>query len=74
MKKVCIKTNKNYWLTIGKTYEVISDVNYDYGYYDNNGYNIINDNGDDCWYEKECFKSLAEIRNETIDKLLEDES
>ena len=68
MKVKCI--NNDGWeniLTIGKTYKVINE--------DITCYYIINDKGYDMWYTKERFKStVAEIRNETINKLLEDES
>ena len=54
-------------LTIGKTYEVI--------YEDNNWYwIIIDDIGDEKWFPKRRFTLLSEIRNDTINKLLEDES
>ena len=64
MKVKCIKNNglKNY-LTIGKTYEVIN-INY-FG-----NYIIIDDN---CYHTscpKRVFKTLSEIRNDKIDKLL----
>ena len=68
MKIKCINKDcyRNY-ITIGKTYEVVSiDVDGDYNIIDNTFY--IN------WYEKEYFIPLSEIRNETINKLLEDES
>jgi hypothetical protein len=59
MKVKCI--NKGIWLslTIGKTYDVIE---YDYDGY----YKMDNEK----WYPKSWFKSLSEIRNEKIDKLL----
>ena len=61
MKVKCI----NNWLdiTIGKTYEVLE--------MDGNWYNIINDISDVRGYPKKWFKLLSEIRNETINKLLE---
>jgi hypothetical protein len=65
MKIKCI-TNIN-TLTIGKIYDIIN-------YNNDGGYIIINDNGYEFWYPKEWFKPLSEIRNEKIDKLLEDES
>ena len=64
MKIKCIK-NKCWRLvlTIDKTYDVIDS--------DNISYKIMNDIGNkDWWYPKEQFKTLAEIRNEKIDKLL----
>lgn len=63
MKVKCIKNG--YWpnLTIGKTYEVIT--------HDKWNYRIINNKGFQCWYHIEHFKPLSEIRNETINKLLE---
>ena len=63
MKVVCMD---DYYISlrIGKTYTVIKE--------DLNGYAIINDYNVDCWYNKKFFKSLSEIRNEKIDKLLEE--
>ena len=54
------------WITTGKTYNVIEE--------ENNHYKIINDNGIESWFPQKLFKRLSEIRNETINKLLEDES
>ena len=68
MKIVCINNNgwKDY-LTIGKTYEVIKE--------NNTCYFLINDIGCEYWYEKIWLKpAVAEMRNDTINKLLEDES
>ena len=67
MKVKCIE-NHNYLfnITIGKTYEVIN-------IYDN-GYDIVNDEGGYWCYSKEYFRTLSEIRNEKINKLLEYES
>lgn len=54
-------------LTIGKTYEVI-EVQSD------GDYVIIDDIGDENWFhDKRNFKTISEYRNETINKLLEDE-
>ena len=67
MKVKCIKNkwnNKNVSLTIGKTYE----VNY---IYPDGDYRIIIDNGIEDWFPEYFFKTLSEIRNETINKLLE---
>ena len=67
MKVKCIENDG--WkdlLTIYKTYEVIDEDKYDY--------KIICDHDFDIWYDKIYFKPLAEMRNETINKLLEDES
>ena len=59
----CIKNNDWSNLTIGKTYEVIHTLsNGDYRIMDNYGINYI--------YPKGLFKTLAEIRNDKIDKLL----
>lgn len=53
-------------LTIGKTYYAISDDKY--------RYNIIDDNNTNLWnYPRQWFKTLSEIRNDKIDKLLSDE-
>ena len=65
MKVVCI-SNKCMTIEVGETYDVINEDDY--------RYEIINDYGVKCWREKEMFKSLSEIRNEKIDKLLENES
>ena len=54
-----------YDLTIDKIYDVICE--------DKVYYTIINDSGNDHDYPKEWFKTLAEIRNEIINKLLSDE-
>ena len=67
MKVKCIMIRWYYALTIGKTYNVIGINKY-------NNYIIINDNGIRGYYPKEWFKLLSELRNETIDKLLADES
>ena len=53
-------------LTIGKIYDVILIGTW--------GDYRINDEGYEWWYPKKYFKPLSEIRNETINKLLEDES
>ena len=71
MKVKCInikydRYNYKSYLTIGKTYNVIRED--DYWYW------TIDDDGDERGYPKEWFKPLSEIRNETINKLLEDES
>ena len=65
MKIKCINNNGWEYLTVDKTYEVIEDDNW---------YWIINDKGIEDWYPKELFKTLAEMRNDKINKLLEDES
>lgn len=67
MKIKCVE-NIDTYLSIGKTYDVIKD--------DKDGtYLIIDDRGDDdYWYYKSHFKPLSEIRNDKIDKLLDDES
>ena len=54
-------------LTLGKTYDVIG-IYYDYGY------TIMCDSGYQWYCEKEFLKPLSEIRNDTINKLLEDEN
>lgn len=63
MKVKCIDSHGYSFITIGKTYDVINIVD---GWY----YIINNNDYKDC-YEKERFKTPAEIRNEKIDKLLE---
>jgi hypothetical protein len=65
MKVKCINNNGFSNLTIGKIYEVF-EIDDDGYYY------IIDDNKNEVWwYPKGYFKSLYEIRNEKIDKLLE---
>ena len=58
----CINTYGWYNLTIGKTYEVITQ--------DKWFYKIINDNGKEDLFPKVYYKPLSEIRAEKIDKLL----
>ena len=67
MKVKCFKQDIFDKLTIGKTYDVIK-IDDDGNYY------IIDDIGYELRYLKEHFKSLSEIRNEKINKLLEDEN
>ena len=67
MRIVCIYNYEDYYnITIGKSYEVIE--------YDMIEYRIIDDDGCLIWYPKKWFKPLSEYRNETINKLLEDEN
>ena len=66
MKVKCIKKPGWLCLTIGKTYETII--------IGMSKYKIINDKGEADWYPKNYFKTLSELRNETINKLLADES
>jgi hypothetical protein len=64
MKVKCINNDDySYYLTIGKIYDVI--------YFNSIGYKIFNDVDYSGLYPKKLFKSLSEIRNEKIDKLLE---
>ena len=68
MKIKCIDNEcyRNY-LTIGKTYDVIDEDKY--------GYRIIDNYNNENWYLKSYFESaVAEIRNDTINKLLADDS
>lgn len=73
MKVKCINNRYEYnnWkfisLTIGKIYDVFEIIR-------DCEYLIINDHNMESSYPKECFTSLSEIRNDTINKLLEDES
>ena len=64
MKVKCINDYWLFYLTIGKTYEVISENAW--------RYIIIDDTGEDNRYLVEWFKTLSELRNEKIDKLLEE--
>ena len=65
MKIVCID-NKNcaFNLTIDKIYNTYDD--------DLCNYYMYNDGGHFHYYPKEWFKPLSEVRNEKIDKLLEE--
>ena len=63
MKVKCIDIGYWVFLTIDKIYDVIK-----YDYY------IIDDSGNKWRYPKELFKTLSEMRNDKINKLLEDES
>ena len=63
MKVKCIDNNGyETRLTISKTYKVIKE--------DNCNYAIINDTGYASLFLKKYFKTLSEIRNKKIDKLL----
>ena len=53
------------YITIGKIYDVIEEDK------EEDVYKIIDDDGDEDWYHKEHFKTLSEIRNEKIERLLE---
>ena len=64
MKIVCISKGINRHLTIGKTYDVIKEYTSEYIIIDDNYDNYTN------WYPKNWFKTLAEYRNEQINKLL----
>ena len=66
MKVKCINNIKiESLLTMGKTYDVIKEDEYKYL--------IIDDDGDSCYYYKEWFEhAISEMRNETINKLLEE--
>ena len=66
MKVVCINNYNSecacfYELMIDKIYEAVD-------HYD--GFYIINDVGENWYYEKKYFKTLSEIRNYKINKLL----
>ena len=62
MKIKCIE-NTYYDLTIDKTYVVIDE--------DEDWYWVIDDNGRENWHWKYFFKTLSELRNDKINKLLE---
>ena len=67
MNVVCIKNKCYFNLTLGKLYDIIVlDI------FDN--YLLIDDKGFSSWYPKKYFKPLSEIRNEKIDKLLDNEN
>ena len=72
MKVKCIDNiNIEKCFTIGKTYDVIEeDIDED-----DIEYKIIDDEGDIYWWGSFLFKpALAEMRNDKINKLLEDDS
>ena len=62
IKVVCID-NHGCDLTIGKTYDVVR-------FHKGGGYVVINDRDIETWYWSEWFKTLSEIRNEKIERLL----
>jgi hypothetical protein len=63
MKVKCIKNNNwIFHLTVSEIYNIV-DINDSY-------YKIIDDIGNERWYPKKWFKTLSEIRNEKIYKLL----
>ena len=62
MKVVCIDNIGWKNLTIGKIYDVIVE--------EEDCYYIINDKGQEDFFPKEWFKTLAKYRNEIINKLL----
>ena len=71
MKVVCIKYNLIY-LTKGKTYNSSeSIISYSLYVYEN-AYKIIDDINEEGIYPKKWFKPLSEIRNDKINKLLEE--
>ena len=59
MKVECISNGNLYDLTIGKTYEVISELS--------DFYNIIDDKGRNYWYLKKWFKQIPESKNEKVE-------
>ena len=67
MKVKCINNYElGKYLTVGKIYDTTKNgIEY---------YEIIDDNNDNTRCKKERFIPISKIRNETIDKLLEDES
>lgn len=64
MKVKCINTGCWKYITIGKIYEVIKEDE------DVTTYWLKNDRMSIGYYDKNLFKSLYEIRNEKIDRLL----
>ena len=79
MKVVYTDKDRYRGLTIGKTYEFIREVINANITQDSDRpilyILIINDNGYERWYPKKCFKlAVSEMRNDKINKLLEDES
>ena len=68
MKVVCIKNDNFIYgcycdLTIGETYYII-DISI------NGNYQIIDDTGYKHYFYKEWFKTVSELRNDKINKLL----
>ena len=68
MKVKCINNDDWKYLIIDKIYDVIEEDDED------DEYQMINDKGYIWGCSKYRFKLLSEIRNEKIDKLLEDEN
>lgn len=72
IKIVCIddrtpsKTDRYKYLTIGKVYDAEER-------FDVNCYRITDDEGKNCLYHIKCFKSLAQLREERINQILDDE-
>jgi hypothetical protein len=67
MKVKCI--NNKYYddrLALDKIYEVIAETTY--------YYQIIDNTFQKTWWNKKWFKTMLEIRNEKINKLLEDDN
>ncbi len=61
-------------LTFGKTYDVLctGGISLDNVVSETVFYRIINNQGCMLWYEKGLFKQLFEIRDEKIEKILEE--
>ena len=65
MKIKCINNyGCEYFLTIGKTYDVIKETMMSYV--------IIDDRNERWYYPMEYFKPLSEIRNDKIERLLDE--
>ena len=64
MEVVCIDNERGWWknITIGKVYDVLIIRN--------DSYEIYNDNKNNISYSKDLFKTIPEIRNEKIERLL----
>ena len=67
MKMICIKNydEVNSRTTIGKVYEILED----YVPSLNSNLYFVADNGDELWYEPDCFISLEEHRENQLSKI-----
>lgn len=66
MKIICINEDNWRGLIIDKVYDAIG--------YDDDWYVIIDANNIKCKYLKEWFKPLSEVRNEKINKIINNEN
>lgn len=65
MRVICIRTSSNYGkLTIDKIYEVIQETPL--------WYEIIDDDGYQSFFNKDCFVNIAKLRQNQIDSIFDD--